>query len=623
MQLFERGARRWALWAIMSERNSTRRRLAAAVASAWLALVGVARAESGPLPLVVEGYDDDAVERLRSALERELGRPVVRSEGAPEGESVLITRRPAGRDVQIVYLAPGGQRLERGLRVQGDSERAEGEVALLAGNLARDESSALIARMPSGDAEAGTKVKAAGAGPGVEENPCEKRRSPAVTLGGDFLPYLGLSSTREGRAAARAFSLNLLGGVSRGTLAAEASGAVNIDTEFVCGVQFAGAANVVTGPLDGVQAAGAVNVTTGSAVGVQAAGAVNYAGRGARGVQASGAANVAIGAVAGVQASGGVNVSIGRSHGVQGSGGVNVALGPWSGVQASGGFNFAGYVGEQDKPGAKPGGARAASARPWGVVGLQIAGGVNVAMGPSNDTQRADAGPPAAGAGADEGGAKKAPRAESERGAVYGVQVSGAVNVATGDVRGVQIAPVNVTSGRVAGVQIGVVNVAEDADFALGFVNIMSKGRLHLDAWLMPEVGLAAAALKHGGRHFHYLYGVGIRAADQKPWYVFGVGGHMPLREGWYVDIDAITYGRLTPSDLERDEGRGINQLRVVAGYSLTPGLALYAGPSANVSLRLREDGRPTRAAYARELDGTQALGVSAWPGMVLGIQGL
>ncbi|HEU4412416.1 MAG TPA: hypothetical protein VFS43_44650 [Polyangiaceae bacterium] len=599
----------------MSERKSTRRRLAAAAASAWLALAGAARAEPGPLPLVAEGYDEGAAERLRAALERELGRPVVRSEGAPEGEAVLVTRRPAGRDVQIVYLAPGGQRLERGLRVQGDAERAEGEVALLAGNLARDESSALIARLPPG--EAGAKAAAGGAGPPADESPCETRKHPAVALGGDVLPYLGLSSSPRGRAAARSFSVNLLGGLSRGTLAAELSGAVNIDTEFVCGAQAAGAVNVVGGPLEGAQIAGAANVVTGPARGAQIAGAANYAGRGARGVQAAGGANVALGPLSGAQAAGGANVALGPSLGGQAAGGANLALGPWTGAQAAGGFNLAGYVGASpDREGARA--ASAGAARPWGVSGLQAAGGVNVAIGPPGDRGQADAGP-AAGAGA----AGRGARAAGATGALEGAQIAGALNVAVGDVRGAQIAPINVASGRVRGVQIGVINVAEDVDFALGLINVVSKGRLHLDAWIVPEVGLGAAALKHGGRHFHYLYGVGLRAADQKPWYVFGLGAHLPLSEGWYVDADAITYGRLAPRDLERDEGRGINQLRVVAGYSVAPGLALYGGPSANVALRLREDGPPTRAPYARELEGTRALGVYAWPGLVLGVQGL
>src|SRR5688572_27000927 len=116
----------------MSAGTSTRRRLAAVAAAVWLALAGVARAEPAPLALVVEGYDGASAERLRGALERELGRPVARREGKPEGEAVVVARRSAGREVKVAYLAPDGQRLERGLRVQDDAERAEAEIALLA-----------------------------------------------------------------------------------------------------------------------------------------------------------------------------------------------------------------------------------------------------------------------------------------------------------------------------------------------------------------------------------------------------------------------------------------------------------------------------------------------------------
>jgi hypothetical protein len=553
----------------MNDATSPRLRLAALVACAWLAFAGAAKADPAPLALVAEGYDAASAERLRGALERELGRPVVLRASLYEGEASVIARRGAGRDATVTYVAPSGWRLERGLRVQDDEARAEGEVALLASNLARDESAALLAKLPAGEGDGRAKPDGGKGRP--EQVSCKERSTPAVPIGGDLVPYVGLSSVPAGRAAARWFSLNLAGGLSRGTVVGELAGAVNINTEFACGAQAAGAANVVLGPLAGVQLAGAANVTTGSALGAQAAGAANVSGKGLRGVQAAGGANVALGTVTGAQVAGGANLALGPGSGAQASGGANLALGPWSGAQLSGGFNLAGYVGDAVGVDGAPA-AKAPAASPWGLDGAQVAGGANVVVGPA---------------------------------------------------RGVQIAPINVATGPVRGVQIGVVNVAEDADFALGLINVFPKGRLHVDVWIVPEIGLGAVALKHGGKYFHYLYGVGMRAADQKPWYAFGLGGHLPLGDLWYADADFITYGRLVPSDFERDEGRGINQLRVVGGYSLMPGLALYGGPSANVSLGLRKHGRPTGASYASDLGGSKSLAVSAWPGFVLGVQGL
>ncbi|HEU4539109.1 MAG TPA: RNA polymerase sigma factor, partial [Polyangiaceae bacterium] len=253
--------------------------------------------------------------------------------------------------------------------------------------------------------------------------------------------------------------------------------------------------------------------------------------------------------------------------------------------------------------GERAGGAKRAQA--WTFEGLQAAGGVNVSLGPLRGAQVA-------------GGASFA------NGAVEGAQASGGVNVAVGSVRGGQLGPVNVATGRVRGVQIGVINYAEDADFALGFINIFPKGRFHLDAWFLPEVGLASAAIKHGGAHFHYFYGVGARIADQTPWYTWGLGGHASLGEKWFLDVDALSYGRLGFKAIERNEGRGINQLRVVVGRPVATGLALYGGPSGNVSLAGREHGPPMYSFYERKTEAdSDELSIYVWPGLVLGVQAL
>lgn len=101
-------------------------------------------------------------------------------------------------------------------------------------------------------------------------------------IGVDFLPMVGTSSYRPTREAVRGFSLNLIGGLSRGLHGLEIGGALNIQRSFVCGLQIAGALNVSLGPVRGLQIA-PVNVATESMTGVQI-GVVNVAGD-ARGVQ--------------------------------------------------------------------------------------------------------------------------------------------------------------------------------------------------------------------------------------------------------------------------------------------------------------------------------------------------
>jgi hypothetical protein len=614
--------------------------VAALLALAWGAWAGAARAEAGPLVLAVEGGDEASAERLRAAIERELGRPVVRGEAAPGVEAIVIGGRGEGGETRVTYVAPGGRRLDRSLRVQDDPARADGEIALLAGNLARDESAALLAGL--GPAERAAPVAAAR----PVEFSCERRTGPEAPFGGDVVPYVGSSSSAAGRAAARRVSLNLLGGLSRGTGTFEGAGVWNVDTQFVCGVQGAGAGNVVAGPLRGLQGAGAFNFAGGSAAGAQGAGAFNYAGGWVRGAQVAGALNVAGGRVRGAQVAGALNVAVpgggdggaggaGRGagegaappaafEGGQVAGALNVAWGPLRGAQVAGAVNVAGGGPSASVAAGKGGGGRrvdggvargeagggvraakgerGGGAGAWAVEGGQVAGGLTLALGPLRGAQVA-------------GGVSIA------LGRVNGAQVSGGANVAGGEVNGAQVAAVNVATGRVRGAQIGLINYSDDVDFALGFVNVVREGRTHVDAWAVPEIGLAAAALKHGGAHFHYVYGVGVRAADGAPWYALGLGGHLPLGRGWYADADALAYGRLGVDELRRDEGRGIYQLRPVVGVAVAPGVSLYAGPSANVALSLREHRRPPRPSFARSLGGSRALAVDAWPGLVLGVQ--
>jgi hypothetical protein len=515
----------------MSRGGSIVRRLAALAVLVCLARPAAVKAGAPPLVLVVEGYDEGAAERLRAALERELGRPVVRQGVAPEGEGSVTVGRKAGHEVEIAYVTPDGRRLVRGLRVQDDEARAEREIALLAGNLARDESAALLAGLPGPDEAAappaGVKPPA-GAGKAFS---CNDRRGPEIFVGADVAPFVGVSTLPAGREAARVFSANLFGGLSRGTVAAEGAGFVNVDAEFVCGFQFAGLANFVGGSL--------------------------------RGLQLAGLANAALGPAEGAQVSGFVNVGWRDVSGLQLTGGANAAFGTVRGAQVGGLASFAG----------------------GGVEGAQVSGFANLSWGP-----------------------------------VSGAQVS-LVNLARGPVSGAQTGFINAASGRVRGVQIGFINYAESADFALGFINVYSKGRTHLDAWFAPEVGITSLAIKHGGAHFHYLYGLSMRIVDGTPWSVFGLGAHLPLRRSWFVDVDVISYSQLGLQDIERRQGRGINQARAVLGHPIAQNLSLYGGVTANVALSGFDKEPPMYSFYKETPNGEDSAVVTVWPGLVLGLQ--
>ena len=202
----------------------------------------------------------------------------------------------------------------------------------------------------------------------------------------------------------------------------------------------------------------------------------------------------------------------------------------------------------------------------------------------------------------------------------HGLQVAGVANVAGGDASGAQVGLVNVASGSMHGVQIGLVNYGRGADLQIGLVNINPEGRFLLDVWTKPETGLVMAGLKHGGAHYHWIYGIGTRAADlSRPWAALGFGAHITPTDDVYVDLDAVDYLQLVfrgvdPSDLY--------ELRAVAGYRVSPRFAVFAGPTFTVSAQ-RTSASVGAPGYADLLHTASDATYRSWPGVVLGIEAL
>jgi hypothetical protein len=267
--------------------------------------------------------------------------------------------------------------------------------------------------------------------------------------------------------------------------------------------------------------------------------------------------------LAGVEVGGLVNLTAGGVCGVQLAGVANMGHGPVRGWQAAGGVNLAGPL-----------------------DGAQTAGGVNIA---------ADA---------------------------RGLQLA-SVNIAVGRIQGAQLGVVNVAAADVQGAQLGLVNVAPTSDFSLGLLNILWRGRLHLDLWGM-ESGMAMLGVKHGGDHFHNIYGAGVRPGPGGAMasFALGLGGHFPLAGPIFVDADAIAYS-LHSSEVPFSGT--LMQARALLGVSVAREFALYAAPTFN--LLLTADAEPPELSRfgdfrLHEGEGGYALR-SVWPGLTLGVQAL
>lgn len=300
-------------------------------------------------------------------------------------------------------------------------------------------------------------------------------------------------------------------------------------------------------------------------------------GAGLRGAEIGTLFNVETRFVCGAHVGGLLNVVTGPVQGFEMGGMVN-ATGPFQGAQLSGMVNVAGAF-----------------------DGAQVAGILNVTTGSF--------------AGAQVSGAVNV-----VRGTFEGAQLSGVVNVASGDVTGVQMSAVNVSGGRVRGVQVGIVNIAEKSDFSFGLVNVNTQGRTHLDLWSELEVGLLATAVKHGGDHWHSVYGIATRLTDPGFTGVLGVGGHVRFLDWLYMDIDVIAY--LLPSLESSKQTSLLAQARAVLGFNIIDEFALYAGPSFN-ALAHASTATDWSPGYALNRDPDDATSVPLWPGITFGLQAL
>jgi hypothetical protein len=185
---------------------------------------------------------------------------------------------------------------------------------------------------------------------------------------------------------------------------------------------------------------------------------------------------------------------------------------------------------------------------------------------------------------------------------------------------GAQIGAVNFAAGTLRGVQIGVVNYARDTDFQLGVVNVVASGRLRLDVWSKPEMGLVLAGVKHGGRHYHWIYGVGTRVADtSRAWAVLGLGVHATPAANVYLDFDAIEHLQL---DFPGGPLTQLYEARATVGFALLPHLSAFVGPTFNV-LESATSARAGAPGFATHLTDTSSATFSAWPGITVGLEGL
>ncbi|MBL8621534.1 MAG: hypothetical protein JNK64_09530 [Myxococcales bacterium] len=296
------------------------------------AAAAAAAPAAAALNVRVTGGADPAI--IAAAIAAELGVPTaVAADGAAcTAPCVAVEIGADARAAIAVVLASGTY--QRAIALPAAPGAAAEVVALVVGNLARDEAGALLAALaapatspdpaPAPLAIDPTLGAAAPPPPPIAAPPVAppaREAAPRTATHYGFGLVPGMAYDVDGRGWRGGVAIDLVVGGRRRMAAFNVSGAASVVVEDVRGTQIAGAITHA-GAVQGTQIAGAV-ATAGDVKGTQIAGAVAATRGDVRGAQIAGAVAVAGGAVD-TQIGGAVSVAR-RVRGVQLAGAVNVA----------------------------------------------------------------------------------------------------------------------------------------------------------------------------------------------------------------------------------------------------------------------------------------------------------
>jgi hypothetical protein len=207
--------------------------------------------------------------------------------------------------------------------------------------------------------------------------------------------------------------------------------------------------------------------------------------------------------------------------------------------------------------------------------------------------------------------------------ATAGTQIAGAVTV-TDHLAGVQIAPINIAR-RNDGVQIGVINFGGGPDGdAFGLINIVPGGRTDLEAAIDSD-RTGTLLFRHGGRHWHNVYGVGGQQIDtpssmpNDDVWMFGLGfGPSFHLGGLPTDLEAIAWHVGHGSEFD-------NHLSLLAQARMTTSiplghLAVIVGGAINTYVTT-DAGSPLAIARTTGESMTSDVRVRVWPTAFVGVR--
>ncbi len=477
---------------------------------------------------------------VRRAVAEELGVPVY---AAPRAGTVgtLSVIAVNADELLMAYQGDDGRRRERSVRLPTAADKRLETVALVAGNLARDETGELIAELrppqpppapeatpeaapppvaPHEGVEKSTPTEPAPAPPATENSPegSETEGSETDELGETPLNLSLFHPIAWHRNSERLRVFAELGLVYSNVGRVE-GGAITV---FV---------NRLHHGFDGVQLAGVANLTRGSSRGLSMAGTFAYSDGDVEGALVTGMGSYQRGSLSGASLASTFSLQRGDTRGAQVAGIVNYVEQLW-GAEVAGALNLA-----------------------HDVHGVQLAGAANLDS------------------------------------SLDGVMLAGAANVTTGRASGVQLAAVNFAeesaglqlgviniARRARGAQVGVINIAEDVRGAsVGLIPIAGNGRQHLVLWTSPGHAVANAGAKFRVGPLYSLLALGYQRMSGEDTVVpgAGLGWHTDL-EPVYLELDGFFQSRHFVDDSTR-RSQWV-ALRPQLGVQLRRWLALFGG---------------------------------------------
>lgn len=505
----------------------------------------VSEAAAGPpaLRVVVQAtearLDPYAVQR---AIEDELG-VAVRGDAHPDVVGTLNVVATGADSLTMEYVGKDGRRNSRTVKLPATETKRLETVALVAGNLARDETGELIEELrpppaPVADS-ADTSVEAASpaptpAAPSTPAPAGGEQRPPAETPPAPTDPETTTVPALEHEFVNVSLFTPIAIHPNSHELEVTAElGLLYSDVGRVSGGALVGLVSRVRHGYQGGQIVGLVSLTNGAA----------------RGASLSGLAALHWGDLSGASIAGAANYGEGDLTGGEVAGLFSFRKGNATGFQLSGAFNAA-----------------------HDVTGAQLSGAVNLTRNIS---------------GAQLAGAGNVTRSAN------GLMLAGGANYATDSVSGVQLAPVNVAetiaglqfgvvnvARRVDGVQFGVVNVAEEVDGAsVGLVPIAGNGYQRFVAWSTPGLASGNAGGKFGIGPMYTLVGVGFDQVDgdERVLPAAAVGmqwEYAPLQ----LSLDGLYQSSL--STTEQQEQEYFVALRPLVALQVQQWLRLFGGPA-------------------------------------------